>query len=555
MLNKRMPMVDASRFSMVSRADVPRSTFTTQHTHKTTFHSGYLIPIEVAEVLPGDVHQGRVSIFARLATPVFPIMDNMPLETFFFFVPTRILWDNWVKMMGERTNPADSISYTIPQITPSGPEFGTHLQVATLYDYMGIPLQADLNATGVPGEFSFNALPFRAYNLIWNEWFRDQNLQNSLVVPTGNGPDAINDYLKRRRNKKHDYFTSALPWPLKGGTEISSPLAGQAVVRGIAMLNTEDPVNGAPANFTESSSAPFNHVPFWIGYKVTDGDGNIAFATKSTGASADNLDIYADLTSATGVTINALRLAIQTQRLLERDARSGTRYTELLRAHFGVDPEDTRLQRPEYIGGGRTTVNTQAIPQTSATGLTGGSTPIGSLGAAATASDQHQYSYHAKEHGYIIGLVHVTGDITYQQGIHRMWTRKTRYDFYWPVFAHLGEQIIRNDEIYARGNLAGDEGAFGYQERYAEYRHRPSRITGYFRSTQSGSIDQWHLSQEFGSMPTLNSTFIEDTPPFARVLNAGGAADNLQIYLDAYFQIKSTRPLPMYSVPGMMDHF
>lgn len=529
---------------MVPRADIPRSTFTTEHTVKTTFECGFLVPCHVDEVLPGDVHQGKVTIFARLATPIFPIMDGIQLETFFFFVPCRLLWDNWKKMMGERANPADSISYTIPQlVSPAG-----GFLVNTLYDYFGLPTAAaQLGGDTV----SVNSLPLRAYNFIFNEWFRDQNLQNSLPVATGNGPDSTTDFVIQRRNKKHDYFTSALPWPLKGGVEVSMPLSGIAPVRGIARANAADPVDGPPVNFQQTDA---QSTAGWAGYWSTATASTLIVEAGGT-AAGELPKIYADLSTATGATINALRLAVQTQRLLERDARSGTRYTELLRAHFGVTPEDSRLQRPEYIGGGRTSINTQAIPQTSATGLTGGTSPLGALGAAATATDQHQFSYHATEHGYIIGLVNVRADISYQQGLHRMWTRQTRYDFYWPVFAHLGEQIIRNDELYVTGVDATDTAAFGYQERWAEYKHRPSRITGMFRSTSATNIDPWHLAQEFSALPTLNATFMEDRPPFERVLAAGAAAEKMQILYDSVYSIRTTRAMPMFSVPGMIDHF
>lgn len=541
-LNRSMPRVDTSRFSMIPRADVPRSTFVTTHTVKTTFDTGYLVPIHVDEVLPGDVHQGTVTIFARVATPLFPLMDGLELETFFFFVANRLLWDNWKKMMGERKNPADSISFLTPQIVSPNSGFN----VGGIYDYMFLPTVGQVTA-GLNVEVS--ALPLRAYNFIWNEWFRDQNLQNSLTFITADSGDVWTDYALQKRNKKADYFTSALPWPLKGGVDISLPLSGNAPVTGIAHAQAgAAPTAGSPANSRDTLGS---FVTGWAGYWDTAA-GGMMFRAAATGADKAPA-IYADLSSATGATINALRLAVQTQRLLERDARSGTRYTELLRAHFGVEPEDVRLQRPEYIGGGRTQINTQAIPQTSATSITGSGTPLGALGAAATASDQHSFSYTATEHGVIIGLVNVRADITYQQGLHRMWTRRTRYDYYWPVFANLGEQAIRNDELYATGSDATDAAVFGYQERWAEYRHRPSRISGLFRSTSAGTIDPWHLSQKFTAAPALNTAFLEENVPLSRALAAGTSANGMQILFDSVFKIKTTRPLPMFSVPGMMD--
>lgn len=543
-LNRRLPRVDASRFSLVPRADVPRSTFVTTHSHKTTFEAGYLVPIHVDEVLPGDVHQGNVTVFCRLATPLFPLMDELELETFFFFVPARLVWTNWVKMMGERRNPSDSISYTVPVVPLSNPDSG----IGSIYDYMGIPFPGTF-----PGSKNVNALPFRAYNLIYSEWFRDQNLQNYLTVNTGDGPDTTGSYVLKKRNKKHDYFTSALPWPLKGGTEISAPLQGRANIKGFGIAVGAANLGALGAGFVVETGGGTN--PAWAGsYNTAQANPNaMIMAAVGAGAGAAP-DVYADLTTATGATINAIRLAFQTQRLLERDARSGTRYTELLRAHFGVFPEDARLQRPEYIGGGRTNLQTQAIPQTSATGLTGGTSPLGALGASAIAADQHSYTLHATEHGYIIGLANLRAPLTYQQGLHRMWTRSTRYDFYWPVFAHLGEQAIRNDEIWCDGS-ANDVLTFGYQERWAEYRHRPSRISGLFRSTSAGNIDEWHLAQQFGGLPALNSTFITEDVPMARILAAGAGAANMHCLFDSVFKIKTTRAIPMFSVPGMIDRF
>lgn len=542
-LNRNLPRISTDRYSMVPRADVPRSTFITTASHKSTFSSGYLVPIHVQEVLPGDVHSGQVNIFARMATPLFPIMDAVTLETFFFFVPNRLVWANFVKMMGERTNPADSISYTIPQsVSPA-----SGYAIASLQDYMGLPTVGQL-----PGgnTVSHSVLPLRAYNRIWDDWFRDENLQNSLSPSTGDGPDLYTSYTLQRRNKKHDYFTSALPWPLKGGTEISVVMNGLANVNGIAYLNSGTPTGGA----NPAASEMAGNISGWSGWYTGAGIAtNVLFRAANPLLDANPV-IQADLSTATGQTINAIRLAFQTERLLERDARGGTRYTEILRSHFGVTSEDNRLQRPEYIGGGRSDVQTQAIPQTSATGLTGGTSPLGALGAASTVNDRHNFHYAATEHGWIIGLAHVTAELTYQQGLHRQWTRLTRYDFYWPSFANLGEQAIRNDEIYVQGTAA-DTQVFGYQERWAEYRTQFSRISGYFRSTASGTIDPWHLAQKFTALPVLNSAFIQDTPPLSRALAAGSAADNMQILFDSVFRIKSTRPLPMYSVPGNIDRF
>lgn len=535
-LSQRNQPVLADHFAMIPRNDVPRSTFRSTHTHKTTFNAGYLVPIHVDEVLPGDVHRGTLHVFARLATPIFPIMDSLELETFFFFVPMRLVWDNFQKFMGEQANPGDSIAYTVPTTTLTA----ASSTPCAIFDYFGLPVAGQFAAGGtVP----VNALPLRAYNLIWNEWFRDENLQTSTVVPTGNGPDAPSTFNLLRRNKRHDYFTSALPWPQKGGAAVTMPLAGTAPI------NYSGDGSGVTVYDTGTSSYK-NLYATLTGDPVVAGD---YLTTIKTGPDGQTERLYADLSQATGATINAIRTAVTIQQFLERDARGGTRYTEILRNHFGVTPQDARLQRPEYIGGGRSVVQTQAIPQTSATGITGGSSPTGALAGASIITGQHEFSYSAQEHGYIIGLANVSANLTWQQGLHRMWTRSTRYDFYWPVFANLGEQTIRQDEIYVRGD-SGDSTAWGYQERWAEYRYYPSRISGLFRSTSSGNIDEWHLAIQYSSTPSLNSTFIQDISdtPLTRAIAAGGTAAGMQILLDSVWSLARTRAIPTYSVPGLL---
>ena len=528
---------------MVPRNDIPRSRFDTRHTHKTTIDGGYLYPIIVEEVLPGDDYRGTLTLFARMQTLLFPLMDHITAETFFFFCPNRLVYEAWVKLMGEQDAPSDSIAYTVPQVTcPAG-----GYSPKSLFDFMGLPTFGQLDPAATP---TYNALPLRAYHKIWNEWFRDENINPSVAVYKTAGPDVYTDYNLLRRNKKHDYFTSVLPWPQKGGSPITMPLSGQAPITGLGFAGLNPGTAGPLGVYETAAGATYaNYAAAWDGGALTN-----QLVVKAKGGLGDGPQIYADLSQATGATINAIRLAFQTQRFLERDARGGTRYTELLRNHFGVLPEDARLQRPEYIGGGRSNVQTQAIPQTSATGITGGSSPSGALAGASTITGQHHFRYSAKEHGFIIGLIHIDAEITYQQGVHRMWTRRTRYDYYWPVFAHLGEQGVRWDEIYAQGTNA-DVNYFGYQERYAEYRHRPSRISGMFKSTTTSNIDEWHSAQQFGSMPTLNATFLESNPPFARNLAAGSAADGMQFLCDMLFDIQTTRAMPMRSVPGGIDRF
>ena len=522
--------VDIHQFTMIPKADIPRSKFDCQSTHKTTFDAGYLVPVYVDEVLPGDTFNLNMTAFARLATPLYPIMDNMYLESFFFFVPNRLIWTNWQKFMGQQENPSDSISYVVPQqVSPAN-----GYAIGSLQDYMGLPTVGQVTATKTVSHCAFWP---RAYNLIYNEWFRDENLQNSVVVDKDDGPDTVSDYVLLRRGKRKDYFTSSLPWPQKGSA-VTLPLGTKAPIRTNAVNGGNDLtiLDGNNANVLINTASTYAVAAAPIGY-------------------TDQGQLYADLSVATAATINQLRQSFQIQKLLERDARGGTRYTEIIRSHFGVISPDSRLQRPEYLGGGTTNINISPIAQTSGTSASGTTTPLGTLASMGTTlAHNHGFTQSFTEHGVIIGIVAVRADLTYQQGLPKMWSRSTRYDFYFPAFATLGEQTVLNQEIYVTGDTT-DSSVFGYQARWAEYRYYPSRISSLFRSTASGTIDGWHLAQKFTTLPTLNDTFIKDTPPVSRVVAVGAAANGQQFIFDSFFDVKKARPMPMYSVPGLIDHF
>jgi len=513
-------------FSRVPKADIQRSVFNRSHDLKTTFDAGYLVPIFVDEALPGDTFTLNTTAFGRLATPINPIMDNIHIETFFFAVPHRLVWNNWEKFCGEQENPGDSTDYLIPTVTAT-------VSNSSLYDYMGIP-------TGV--QLTFNNLAGRAYNLIWNEWFRDENLQDSVVVDKTDGPDTATDYALLKRGKRHDYFTSCLPWPQKGDA-VNLPLGGTAAITGLGKLNQT--FSYAPSVYETDGTA---QVSYASAASIDSGTNNYFYVEQDPNNTGFP-NIRADLSTATAATINELREAFQIQRLYERDARGGTRYTEIIQSHFGVTSPDARLQRPEYLGGGRDRVNIHPISQTSSTDAT---TPQGNMSAFGTTGfGGHGFSKSFTEHCVIIGLINVYADLTYQQGLNRMFSRQDRWDFYWPALAHLGEQAVLNKEIYAQGTAA-DDSVFGYQERFAEYRYKPSMVTGQMRSNYAQSLDVWHLAQDFVSLPALNASFIEENPPIDRVI---AVPSEPHIILDAYFDLKCARPMPTYSVPGLIDHF
>ena len=551
--------VRGHRFSDAPAMYMRRTKFDRSHVYKTTFDAGKLIPVFVDEVLPGDTTRMSVNYFARLATPIKPIMDNIYLDWFFFFVPNRLVWEHWQNFCFEQEDPDVTTDYVIPTVTATGNSDNTY--VGSLWDYFGLPVNTSGNLSGI------SALPFRGVYLIWNEWFRDENLQKSVKIQKGDTNEVLNSTRASDqpawvftsgsnivpglacppRGKRHDYFTSSLPWTQKG-PGVSIGLAGTAPVQGefsisgfkTGVISAEDTSNKLQALAVEGKNGRISGYPTissWPTNNVTVGG-----LTQS--------GLIANLDESSIFTINSLRTAFQMQKFYERLARGGSRYTEVLRSFFGVVSPDARLQRPEFLGSFTKMVNVNPIAQTSATDNT---SPQGNLSAyGVTAAKFHGFTKSFVEHGYIIGFVCARADLTYQQGINKMWLRSTVYDFYWPTFAHLGEQAIELREIYAQGSKA-DTTVFGYQERYAEYRYKPSQITGKFRSSVTGgNLDVWHLSQFFNNAPTLSEEFITENPPIKRII---AVQDEPEFLLDIGFRYTTVRPMPMFGTPGLVDHF
>lgn len=529
-------LVSQADSAQIENANVPRSRFQNTWSRKTAFDAGKLIPILVEEILPGDHMTYDVTAYVRMSTPLFPMFDNQRIDTFFFFVPARLVWDHWKNFMGEQASPTDTIDYTIPQVTcAAGGD-----AVGSLADHFGIPVTGQIAAGQT---LQINALPFRAYFLIFNEWFRDQNITPAAPFSKGDGPEASSVYNVLPRSKSHDYFTSALPWAQKFNPP-TVPLGNQAPIKGIGIpTGVNPPLTNQIVNETVGQRTYANAVNASIPTQVV---------VESTAGPTGIPKIYADLAASSTITINTLRQAWMVQELLERDARGGTRYVESIYSHFRVRNPDYRLQRPEYIGGGQSPLNITPIAQTNQGTA---ANPLGSLGGAGTAAGTHHASYAATEHGFIIGLINVRTELSYQQGLHKMWDRKTRYDHYFPAFAGLGEQAVLTRELYCTGQSANDNTVFGYQERWQEYRTRTSEVTGIMRSTATGTLDAWHLSQRFTSAPTLSQTFIHETPPMDRILAAGAQATGQQYICDIMYRRTAVRPLPTFGTPAILGRF
>lgn len=538
-----------NHFAVNPQVNIGRSCFKRNSDHKTTFNAGDLIPIYVDEVLPGDTFSMDMSALVRMTTPIFPTMDNAAIDFYFFYTPTRILWDHWKDLNGENreTAWAKKVEYSVPQVKMTKKDHPSGWDTGSIADYMGIPTKVT--------DISVNALPFRAYGLIWNEFFRNQNTSAPTLVETddsdiegtNDGADGNKQAIKGGKplpaEKYFDYFTGCLPAPQKG-EPVNLPMSGNAPVK---MYSAEGQgINGPtlPASIflyqTKANASQLNEEGA-VRLSGTSGEGG-------TGTAVTRY-LAADLKNITGATINQLRQAFQIQKLLEKDARGGTRYREVLREHFGVISPDSRQQVPEYLGGYRMPINVNQVVQTS---QTSSESPQGNVAAmSVTTMNQSMFTKSFTEHGYIIGLAVARYDQTYQQGLERMWSRKTRFDYYWPVLANIGEQAVLNKEIYFQGNEKDDE-AFGYQEAWADYRYKPSRVSGKFRSNAEGTLDSWHYAQNYTALPTLTNEWMHaGNRELKRTL---AVQDEPDFIGDFYFMCKTTRAMPVFSIPGLIDH-
>lgn len=542
--------------------DMSRSRFDRPFSHKTTFNVGQIIPFYVDEVLPGDTFDVETSRVVRMQSLITPVMDNIYLDMYYFFVPNRIVWSHWKQFMGENTESAwiPKTEYEVPQITaPAESGFA----VGTIADYLGVP-------TGV-SNLSVNALPFRAYALICNEWFRDENLSDPLNIPVDDATvagvntgtfvtDVAKGGLPYTAAKYHDYFTSALPAPQKGpDVLIPSATAGEYPVVSTDKLHDVSMYSdGLRFYLPADDGGKVPTEPAYLGVGFSPGSSaneSVGLSSKGTEEFRHGLfpaNLWAVASGGLGATINQLRMAFQIQKLYEKDARGGTRYIEVLKSHFGVTSPDARLQRPEYLGGNRIPINVNQVLQTS--GTVEGNTPQGTpVGQSLTTDTHHDFKKSFVEHGFVIGVMVARYRHTYQQGLERFWNRHTRLDFYWPVFANIGEQAILNKEIYAQGTDE-DEEVFGYQEAWADYRYKPDRVSAEMRSAYAQSLDVWHLADDYDKLPALSDSWIREDPSNVDRVLAVQSNTSAQLFADIFVMNRTTRPMPMYSIPGLIDH-